>query len=86
MQGACRPVLTNVKPVTVRTARVWVIIATVAVGHILGTSRRDLPRTDENRRDLSRRSEHMRDAFTMVRETSAQDPAHRPTCQDHLPT
>ena len=53
--------------------------AAVVVGHIPGTSRRDLPRTDEKRRDLSRRSDHMRDALAVVTETSAQDPAYRPT-------
>ena len=46
--------------------------------HISGTSRHDLPRSDENRRDLSRRSNRMRGAFALVRETPAQDPAYRP--------
>src|SRR5438067_11282531 len=30
------------------------LLAVVVIGHISGTSRRDLPRSDENRRDLSR--------------------------------
>ncbi len=55
-----------------------VLIGAIAVGHIPGTSCRDLSRNDENRRDLSRRSDHMRGAFAMVRETLAQDPAYRP--------
>ena len=42
-----------------------------------GTSRRDLPKNDENRRDLSRRSDRMPSAFALVRETPAQDPAYK---------
>jgi hypothetical protein len=53
-----------------------VLIATVEVGYIPGTLRRDLPRSDENRRDLSRRSHPARVAFALVRETLAQDPAY----------
>ena len=53
-------------------------IATVEAGHIPGTLRRDLPRSDENRRDLSRRSDPTCDAFALVRETLAPDPAYRP--------
>jgi hypothetical protein len=56
-----------------------VLIRHIAVGHIQGTSRRDLPRTDENRRDLSRRSGGMSGTFAMVGEKLAQDPAYRPT-------
>jgi hypothetical protein len=52
--------------------------AALVIGHIPGTSRRDLPRTDENCRDLSRRSDGMCSTFAMVRETLAQDPAYRP--------
>jgi hypothetical protein len=55
-----------------------VFFATVEVGHIPGTLRRYLPRSDENRRDLSRRSDRIRGAFALVRETLAQDPAYRP--------
>jgi hypothetical protein len=53
--------------------------AAATSGHIPGTSRRDLPRTDENSRDLGRRSDRIRSAFAEVRETLAQDPAYRPT-------
>ena len=53
----------------------------VQAGHIPGTSRRDLPGSDENRRDLSRKSDLMRGAFALLRDTPAQDPAYRPTCQ-----
>ena len=49
------------------------------VGHIPGTLRQDLPRSDEKRRDLIRRSDPMLCAFAMVREMLAQDPAYRPT-------
>ena len=48
-------------------------------GRIPGTSRRDLPRNDENRRDLNRTSNRMRGVFALVSETLAQDPAYRPT-------
>jgi hypothetical protein len=47
---------------------------------VLGISRPDLPRTDENRRDLSRSSSSMHGAFAMVKEASPQDPAYRPNC------
>jgi hypothetical protein len=50
---------------------------TVAVGHIPGTSARDLPRTGENRRDLNRRLDRVHGTFAMLRETPAQDPAYR---------
>lgn len=36
------------------------MLIAAAVGHISGTSPRDLSRTDENRRDLSRRSDRVR--------------------------
>jgi hypothetical protein len=45
-----------------------VLIAASWSGHIPGTSRRDLPRSNENHRDLSRRSDRMRGAFAPVRE------------------
>ena len=54
------------------------LIAASWSGHILGTSRRDRPRSNENHRDLSRRSDRMRGAFALVREMLAQDPAYRP--------
>jgi hypothetical protein len=54
-----------------------VLIAASWSGHILGTSRRDRPRSNENHRDLSRRSDRMRGAFALVREMLAQDPAYR---------
>jgi hypothetical protein len=61
-----------------RIRRIPASLTTVAVGHIPGTLRRDLPRTDENHRDLSRRSDEVPAAFAMVRDTPAQDPAYRP--------
>jgi hypothetical protein len=67
-------------PIGTSVACVQVLVTAVAVGHISGTSHRDLPRNDENRRDLSHRSDHMHSAFAMVSETFAQDAAYRPTC------
>jgi hypothetical protein len=52
--------------------------ATVKVGHIPGTSHRDLPRVDEKRRDLNHRSDRMHGTFVLVKEMLAQDPAYRP--------
>jgi hypothetical protein len=50
------------------------LIVAVGVGHIPGTSQRDLSRIDEKGRDLSRRSDDMHGAFAMVREALVQDP------------
>ncbi len=55
------------------------LVAISAVGHIPGTLPRALPRISENHRDLNRRSDRMRGALAVVRATSAQDPAYRPT-------
>jgi hypothetical protein len=49
------------------------------VGHIRGTSARDLPGSVENCRDLIRRSGGMQSALAEVKKTPAQDPAYRPT-------
>jgi hypothetical protein len=55
--------------------------AAIVIGHIPGTSRRDLPRSDENRRDLNRRSRRMSCMSAQVKSAHAQDPAYRPTRQ-----
>lgn len=51
-------------------------VISVAVGHISGTSSRDLLRTDEKHQDLSRRSGHMHGVFAVAREALVQDLAY----------
>jgi hypothetical protein len=56
------------RPLSLTTSRLGHRAApgTVLAGHISGTSRRDLPRNDENRRDLSHRSDRMHGASVLT--------------------
>jgi len=49
------------------------------VGHIGGTSLRELSENAENWRDLIRRSDGMQATYVEVSDTPTRDPAYRPT-------